>query len=533
MLSRSPPITIPKYSPSCGAGVQQVEKQFQEAQPAHQQPPRSSAKSAFLESLLSRKVTMEVKPAPERASPASGGDAGAIDLGTRAAAAGSPTVSCSSDEKAQRERDDLTLRALLAGGSHQQQPMAAAPAPQHHHPPPPVAPPTLPAAAAEQSGRSRLLELLTSEEPAAQLRRLQRDHGDLPDPLLVPRERLPALLAAPAAEAPRLLASRPDLRLPAALSSPALVRDPDLLVVPLRQLHAALQHAKDAASAPAVPDFAPLAAFADWQQRQQQVAAAEAASASLAQFLWLPYLTQLEAASALCGNNAEFLAALNAVFPPAGFAGGAAAVPPPPPYLLSPTVPATVDYKAQLEALAASLWQQQQQQQQQHVAPTKSKASSSKRSPRASPLSQSRPQRHHAAPAPPPPPPPAAANRSPSVTCKSLLNLLSGSGGQRRPEPVALKVPQPPGAGPIDLSATPKLKVKQAQALVDPLHTPRLLKEPPPECAPIVSSTAVSPGPPPTPDKVSSAQNLWHPLFGSQKSYSSPWQWTTVTATGE
>ncbi|XP_049806291.1 bromodomain-containing protein 4 [Schistocerca nitens] len=556
MLSRSPPITIPKYSPSCGAGVQQVEKQYQEAQPAHQQPPRSAAKSAFLESLLSRKVSAvvptEAKPASERTSPAAGGGAGAIDLGTRAAAAGSPTVSCSSDEKAERERDDLTLRALLAGGCHQQpvqHPMAAPPPPppppaqkhhhhqQHHrHQAAPVAPPpTLPAVTAEQSGRSRLLELLTAEEPVAQLRRLERD---FPDPLVVPRDRLPALLAAPAAEAPRLLASRPDLRLPAALSSPALVHDPDLLVVPLRQLYATLQqqqHAKDApaASAPApVPDFATLAAFAEWQQRQQVAAAEAATAASLTQVMWLPYLTQLEAASALCGNYAEFVAAVNAVFPPTGFGGGAAAVPPPPPYLLSPT--AGVDYKAQLEAIAASFWQQQQ-----HVAPTKSKApSAAKRSPRASPLS--RPQRHHAAPAPqapPPPPPPAqpaaAANRPPSVTCKSLLNLLSSSGGQRRPEPVALKVPQPPGAGPIDLSATPKLKVKQPQHLVDPLHTPRLLKEPPPECAPIVSSTAVSPGPPPTPDKVSGAQNLWHPLFGSQKSYSSPWQWTTVTATGE
>ncbi|EZA62451.1 hypothetical protein X777_10081 [Ooceraea biroi] len=80
-------------------------------------------------------------------------------------------------------------------------------------------------------------------DPANQLRELVETVGHLiPDPLLVPRSYLPGLAAAPATEIPKLLASRPELRLPEALTRPDLLRDPDLLVISLAHLQHVLDH---------------------------------------------------------------------------------------------------------------------------------------------------------------------------------------------------------------------------------------------------------------------------------------------------
>jgi len=90
---------------------------------------------------------------------------------------------------------------------------------------------------ATSSGTDKLLD------PARQLRELIETVGHLiPDPLLVPRDYLPGLAAAPATEIPKLLASRPELRLPEALTRPDLLRDPDLLVISLAHLQHVLDH---------------------------------------------------------------------------------------------------------------------------------------------------------------------------------------------------------------------------------------------------------------------------------------------------
>ncbi|KMQ93018.1 pair-rule protein odd-paired-like protein [Lasius niger] len=92
-------------------------------------------------------------------------------------------------------------------------------------------------ACATSSSTDKLLD------PASQLRELIETVGHLiPDPLLVPRDYLPALAAAPATEIPKLLASRPELRLPEALTRPDLLRDPDLLVISLAHLQHVLDH---------------------------------------------------------------------------------------------------------------------------------------------------------------------------------------------------------------------------------------------------------------------------------------------------
>jgi len=92
-------------------------------------------------------------------------------------------------------------------------------------------------ACATSSSTDKLLD------PASQLRELVETVGHLiPDPLLVPRDYLPGLAAAPATEIPKLLASRPELRLPEALTRPDLLRDPDLLVISLAHLQHVLDH---------------------------------------------------------------------------------------------------------------------------------------------------------------------------------------------------------------------------------------------------------------------------------------------------
>ncbi|XP_051173732.1 putative leucine-rich repeat-containing protein DDB_G0290503 [Leptopilina boulardi] len=84
------------------------------------------------------------------------------------------------------------------------------------------------------------------QSPATQLRQLLKTMGHLiPDPLLVPRHCLPGLAAAPSIEIPKLLTSRPDLRLPEALNRPELLRDPDLLVISIAHLQFVLDQGQD------------------------------------------------------------------------------------------------------------------------------------------------------------------------------------------------------------------------------------------------------------------------------------------------
>lgn len=84
------------------------------------------------------------------------------------------------------------------------------------------------------------------QSPATQLRQLLKTMGHLiPDPLLVPRHCLPGLAAAPSIEIPKLLTSRPELRLPEALNRPELLRDPDLLVISIAHLQYVLDQGQD------------------------------------------------------------------------------------------------------------------------------------------------------------------------------------------------------------------------------------------------------------------------------------------------
>ncbi|XP_046744478.1 uncharacterized protein LOC124410276 isoform X2 [Diprion similis] len=147
------------------------------------------------------------------------------------------SVSCSEDA-----RNDLTLKGILAS-------------PSQHHRQTSTSHPHLQTETNNNNNNNEYgpasLELDSPGDPASELRELLRVSGHLiPDPLLVPRDLLPALAAAPANEIPRLLASRPELRLPQALTRPELLRDPDLLVISL----AHLQHVLDYGEGPVPAD---------------------------------------------------------------------------------------------------------------------------------------------------------------------------------------------------------------------------------------------------------------------------------------
>lgn len=208
---------------------------------------------------------------------------------------------------------------------------------------------------ADSTTKSRLLELLTNEndehiskmDPLTQLKEVLSDPDlNVPDPLLVPRARLPALVANPAKEIPRLLAMKSEN-----LSYPKLLTDPDLLVVSLSHLQSLLQAAGKEEE---IMKYQQQAQILQQHMKQEQATLDAATATALNQMMWLPYLSQLEAAAMACGNTQDFMNMLNMVFPSGTYPQLAN------PYLMptatSPGINA-YDYKSQLEFQQAfALW---------------------------------------------------------------------------------------------------------------------------------------------------------------------------------
>ncbi|KAH8302269.1 hypothetical protein KR044_004560 [Drosophila immigrans] len=74
----------------------------------------------------------------------------------------------------------------------------------------------------------------------------------VPDPILVPKDRLGAVLASPAREIPLLLTTRPELRLPEAFAYPEIIQNPNILVVTMEQLEAILRNESEQSKATTV-----------------------------------------------------------------------------------------------------------------------------------------------------------------------------------------------------------------------------------------------------------------------------------------
>lgn len=349
-----------------------------------QQSKQVTTKSIFLESLLATSPKLALNPeltiTRNQKEP--------LDLGKGRKSA-SPTVTCSEEVKNPEEptpkklkMEDITLKNLLHADCKKPE-ITIKPIPNENKKP----------VIKDQS--SRLLELLTAEtipDAMTQLKQLLADpHVNIPDPMLVPKDRLSHILAAPAKEIPRLLIARPELRLPEALSHPTLMNDPDILVITMDQLHTILEKhlqpisldeslknkitsLKDTKVSPVEktdkhqnqkmaksqkntsPQVNQQMIANDYHryiqnlQHQHQLMLQEAqikhhqsqmmrkpglandidaaTAASFNQMMWLPYLNQLEQAAQITGNNQEFLKMLNTVFPNGGYPGPPEHVPP-------------------------------------------------------------------------------------------------------------------------------------------------------------------------------------------------------------
>ncbi|KAL0272171.1 UNVERIFIED_CONTAM: hypothetical protein PYX00_005251 [Menopon gallinae] len=224
--------------------------------------------------------------------------------------------------------------------------------------------------------KSRLHELLTEgvsssgSDPIAQLKQvLSNPDLAVPDPLLVPRARLPALVASPASEIPRLLSMHLDKKIEEKRCPPLM--DSDMLEVSLSNLRSLLSCNTDKTKSTDGDDIASyqksLEAFLEWQRYQTDLLESQmknapltpglspadidlATATALNQMLWLPYLE-------LNGNTVS--SPVNSVFPQ--YPNGMTALPhistnhfPQSSPFLTPTSPMDID--AQMKTLA--MWQE-------------------------------------------------------------------------------------------------------------------------------------------------------------------------------
>lgn len=208
----------------------------------------------------------------------------------------------------------------------------------------------------------RLLELLTSDAEIDALTQLKQVLADtslkVPDPMLVPKDRLSLILSSPAKEIPILLKQRPELRLPEALAYPHLLQDPDILVITLSQLQTIIQKQcqpipikniknaernedksnenKETAKRDSSKSVNSNSHSKLKMNEEERVKSVEhnkkdgqprasinelandidaATNAAFNQMMWLPYLNQLEAAAATFGNSPDFMKMLSNMFP--------------------------------------------------------------------------------------------------------------------------------------------------------------------------------------------------------------------------
>lgn len=309
----------------------------------------SKAKTIFLESLLTtanQKMTLNSEVTITRQKEP-------LDLG-KCRKSASPTVTCSEEAKNSSPQNDLeplakkfkiediTLKTLLD--------------------------PELMKAKEEMENKNssapetpRLLELLTSDAEIDALTQLKQVFADaclkVPDPMLVPKDRLSLILSSPAKEIPRLLKQRPELRLPEALAYPHLLQDPDILVITLSQLQTIIQkqcqqitikntketekveeksnESKEAGKRDSPKEVSSNMNVKSKVNEEERIKVVDkkkdnqprasinelandidaATNAAFNQMMWLPYLNQLESAAATFGNNPDFIKMLSSMFP--------------------------------------------------------------------------------------------------------------------------------------------------------------------------------------------------------------------------
>ncbi|XP_016977328.2 uncharacterized protein LOC108043236 [Drosophila rhopaloa] len=478
----------------------------------------------------------------------------------------------------------------------------------------------------------------------------------VPDPILVPKDRLGAVLASPAREIPLLLTTRPELRLPEAFAYPEIIQNPNILVVTMEQLEAILQTESDQAAKatkdpdpvivvpskprspspkqtlpkplpaqPKPPAAVPVAPTPPSPADSSLSTDLNATTlALLQQMLWLPYFGQLSQeifktikdplglqrkfmSNLLPLYNSQFgLQHLDELYKqcmkqkpteeqqqqpkvPTPVSPPAAAPPPPPPAqstasgsnafngftnpvelalmqkLLQPQLPQFLNWEAAKEASSSTSSAASHHHHQEHKRPrrepetepicnfTKSKPASGAPSTSAAPQAT--------APAPvattAAAPAPAPAEHKPRLTIKSLSNLL---------EPEANVVPllnvpfdgmrgrpslhkSTPDQVKVDAGTGRTLRSSKACVTYNPLEQAKQqmhavagsqqqrkrgnmlaqdVQQQQQQQQQQFADAAAAAG-------MDANSALWHPLFGSnpKQGYNSPWQWTTVTASGE
>ncbi|XP_022917966.1 uncharacterized protein [Onthophagus taurus] len=527
-------------------------------------------KSKFLESLLQKTQEPEKEP---------------LDLNFRKSA--SPTVTCSEEVKSSKEPEppskklkveDITLKRLLD-----------------------VQVESTKSDTSKIKETSRLLELLScpiEQDPVAQLNQVLTDNTiNIPDPLLVPKNRLSQILSSPAREIPRLLIDRPELRLPQALAFPHLLQDPDILVITIQQLQTIVQkqsqlplkegkeeikqsqeEKKEIVAKPPTPKANENNNVSKEEKSKDKKAGMNelandidaASNAAFNQMMWLPYFNQMEN-----NPNSEFLKLLAMSYshphPPdmAHLLGMNRFMPPSAFSMQPPSFPNPMEYnwqemvmmrpKNQYDLYNKNMYKE-------YVEKSKKSTSNNKPSGKSNYMFPPSLSSFHQTPNPLLNMPPFTTARpnlhvpqfnpnhqSSRLSTSSSRNnrgytqksshfghvLASGKSEEKKTSPSTNKVtsqqkfeapgsvPKHSGMQPIDLSGSTasgsKLKVRQH--LIDPGHAARMLKQ---DDVPEVGSTTASI------EEMQDAQKyLWHPLFGNQKNYTSPWNWTTVTAAGE
>ncbi|KAH9629136.1 hypothetical protein HF086_008585 [Spodoptera exigua] len=187
----------------------------------------------------------------------------------------------------------------------------------------------------EEKLSAKYIEKMSKLSPIEQLHSL-RSNSSIPDALLIPKNKLNTILAAPAIEIPQMLINCPELTIPQAFAYPQLLQDPDILVLSLSQIEAILMNQTKRPESPIKEPKAPTpkssisTSSSDNMTNSSQpehvnsnpqpkpipsmdALAGEidaATSAAINQMIWLPYFSQLEAMAA-CTQNMDFLKALN------------------------------------------------------------------------------------------------------------------------------------------------------------------------------------------------------------------------------
>lgn len=240
-----------------------------------------------------------------------------LDLGKNRESA-SPTVTCSEEIKSNEpltkklKMEDATLKKLLVSEKPEKPDGTETP---------------------------KLLELLRPEaDPTTQLKHiLSNSNLNVPDPMLVPKDRLSSILSSPGKEIPKLLKERPELRLPEALSFPHLLQDPDILVITLSQLQTIIEKqsqplplnevcaksnetTEKVVEVPKTKGKPPEKSEGERSGKVGKINGLAsdidaATNAAFNQMMWLPYLNQLELATLGLGSNPDFFKMLSSVLP--------------------------------------------------------------------------------------------------------------------------------------------------------------------------------------------------------------------------